>query len=174
MPAWLLPMARGWALAGKFSAPSLQVKAVSDVQDPQYFTNEACVFSSEDSILPLLHLVEVYTTPEISPHDSPAGSSLRLSQGPNCLSRLGHTRLRGEPWGWRAQPGQLSSAAGSQEPSAQKVQPHPPLRANNRAWASSRSSLLWPEQRPPPQAPRAALRLQLGSPMRPGNCKSQR
>ena len=33
---------------------------------------------------------------------------------------------------------------------------------------------LWPEQGPPPQAPRAALWLQLGSPMRPGNCKSQR
>ena len=53
MPAWLLPMARGWVLAGKFSPPSLQVKAVPDVQDPQYFINEACVFSPEDSILPL-------------------------------------------------------------------------------------------------------------------------
>lgn len=63
-----------------------------------------------------LHVVEVYTTPEISPHDSPAGSSLWLSQGPNCLSRLGHACRRGEPGGWRAPPGQFSSAAGSQEP----------------------------------------------------------
>lgn len=141
MPTWLLPMARGRLLAGKFSPPSLQVKAVSDVQDPQCFTNEAWVFSSEDSIPPPLHLVEVYTTPEISPHDSPDGSSLWLSQGPNCLSRLGHACRRGEPGGWRAPPGQFSSAAGSQEPPAQKVQPHPPLRANDQAWASSRSSL---------------------------------
>lgn len=29
-----LPMARGQELAGNFSPPSLQVKAVSDVQDP--------------------------------------------------------------------------------------------------------------------------------------------
>ena len=122
-----------------------------------------------------LPLVEVYTTPAISPHDSPAGSSLRLSQGPNCLSRLGHTCRRGEPCGWRAQPGQFSSAAGSQEPSAQKVQPQPPLRASDQAWAFLLQAFsLWPEQGPPPQAPRAALRLQLGSPMRPGNCKSQR
>lgn len=82
-----------------------------------------------------------FTLPEISPHDSPAGSSLWLSQGPNCLSRLGHACRRGEPGGWRAPPGQFSSAAGSQEPPAQKVQPHPPLRANDQAWASSRSSL---------------------------------
>lgn len=141
MPTWLLPTARGRVLPGKFSPPSPQVKAVSDVQDLQCFTNEAWVFSSEDSIPSLLHLVEVYTTPEISPHDSPAGSSLWLSQGPNCLSRLGHACRRGELGGWRAQPGQFSSAAGSQEPPAQKVQPHPPLRANNQAWASSRSSL---------------------------------
>ena len=114
MPTWLLPMARGRVLPGKFSPPSPQVKAVSDVQDLQCFTNEAWVFSSEDSIPSLLHLVEVYTTPEISPHDSPAGSSLWLSQGPNCLSRLGHVCHRGEPCGRKAQAGEFSSVAGSQ------------------------------------------------------------
>ena len=131
IPAWLFPMLTGQVRAQKFSPPSLQVKAVSDAHDPQCFTNEAWIFSSEDSIPPLLHPVEIYTTPEVSPHDSPAGSSRWLSQGPNCLSRLGHACRRGELGGWRAQPGQFSSAAGSQEPPAQKVQPHPPLRANN-------------------------------------------
>lgn len=130
MPVWLLPMVTGRVLAQKFSPLSLQVKAISDAHDPQYFTNEACIFSSEDSIPPLLHPVEVYTTPEVSPHDSPARSSQRLSQAKLSFKTVfHHTCRRGEPCGWKAQPGEFSSVAGS--PAAQKVQPHLPLRAND-------------------------------------------
>ena len=121
IPAWLFPMLMGQVRAQKFSPPSLQVKAVSDAHDPQCFTNEAWIFSSEDSIPPLLHPVEIYTTPEVSPHDSPAGSSRWLSQGPNCLSRLGHICHRGEPCGRKAQPGEFSSVAGSQESPCSEV-----------------------------------------------------